>query len=156
MSDQLMELEQTLETQLVLVKEMRQMKNEVGTMKEEIKRDVQELRDSITLNRHEVAQVQSMVGKKAWQLTDELFGKRNISDDLFLAKTGHFRSAIYKRLKDNFDVTRYLDIRRVDFKKAIQIISEVKLTNLESYQLRLTARHKEIAIINNDDIKEFL
>lgn len=156
MSDQLMELEQTLETQLVLVKEMRQMKNEVGTMKEEIKRDVQELRDSITLNRNEITEVQSAVGRKSWELTDELFGKNSVSDDLFLAKTGHFRSAIYKRLKDNFDVTRYFDIRRVDFKKAIQIISEVKLTNLESYQLRLTARHKEIAFINNDDIKEFL
>lgn len=156
MSDQLMELEQTLETQLVLVKEMRQMKNEVGTMKEEIKRDVQELRDSITLNRNEITEVQSAVGRKSWELTDELFGKCSVSDDLFLAKTGHFRSAIYKRLKDNFDVTRYFDIRRVDFKKAIQIISEVKLTNLESYQLRLTARHKEIAFINEDDIKEFL
>lgn len=53
MSNQLLELEKTLENQLVLVKEMRLIKSDVSKMKEEITKDVQELRDSITLNRHE-------------------------------------------------------------------------------------------------------
>lgn len=152
MSDQLMELEKTLETQLVLVKEMRQMKDEVKDMEIEIKRDVKELRDSITLNRHEISEIQTKVGSKAWALTKELFGDRNVSDDLFLAKSGHIRSAIYKRLKENFDITRYFDIRRIDFELALRIISGVELTNLQGYQLRLTQRHREIAEFNQDDI----
>lgn len=50
------------------MKEMRLIKSDVSKMKEEITKDVQELRDSITLNRHEGAEIQSAVGKKAWDL----------------------------------------------------------------------------------------
>lgn len=128
-------------------------KEEMVEMKDSIEKDVKELRDSITLNRHEISEVQSKVGKRSWELADELFSGRDISDDLFLAKTGHLRSAIYKRLKENFDISRYYDIRRVDFEKAKEIISKVELENLQPYQLRLTARHKEIALLNNDNIE---
>lgn len=154
MSNQLMELEQTLRNQLAIVGEMRQMKDDVTEMKVEIKRDIKELRESITLTRHEGAEIQSAVGAKAWELTDKLFGKE-VSDDLFLAKVGHFRGIIYKRLKETFNVPRYYDIRRVDFKKAKQVIDIVALSNLKDYQLRLTARQKEIAMMNNDDISKF-
>lgn len=152
MSNQLMELEQTLKNQLVIVGEMRQMKDEVSEMKVEIKRDIKELRESITLTRHEGSEIQSAVGAKSWELTDDLFGM-DVSDDLFLAKVGHFRGIIYKRLKETFNVPRYYDIRRVDFKKAKQIIETVDLTNLKDYQLRLTARQKEIAKINGDNVE---
>lgn len=146
-----MELEQTIENQLVIVKEMRSIKTEVTEMKNGIKKDVQELRDSITVNRHEGAELQSSVGKKAWELADEFF-KKEVSDDLFLAKVGHFRGIIYKRLKETFNVVRYYDIRRVDFENAKKVVDIVALSNLKDYQLRLTARQKEIAKLNDDDI----
>lgn len=155
MDNPLMELEKTLENQLILVKEMRGMKNEVSEMRIEIKRDVQELRDSITLTRHECSEIQSAVSKRSWELAGDLF-KKKVSDDLFLAKVGHFRSIIYKRLKDVFNVPRYFDIRRIDFNNAKQIISMVELTNLRAYQIRLTVRQKEIAEANGDEIDEFL
>lgn len=150
-SKELMDLEQQLENQLVIVKEMRGMQKEIADMRDEIKQDVQELRDSITLTRSEGAAIQSLVGKKAWELTDNLF-KNKVSDDLFLAKQGHFRGIIYKRLKGTFNVPRYFDIRRVDFLKAQQVIAIVDLSNLQDYQLRLTPRQKEIAEMNGDDI----
>lgn len=146
-----MELEQTIENQLVIVKEMRSIKTEVTEMKNDIKKDVQELRDSITVNRHEGAELQSSVGTKAWELADELFEKE-VSDDLFLAKVGHFRGIIYKCLKETFNVVRYYDIRRVDFENAKKVVEIVALSNLKDYQLRLTARQKEIAKLNDDDI----
>ena len=67
-----------------------------------------------------------------------------------------FRSIIYKRLKDTFNVPRYVDIRRVDFENAKKIVDMVGLPNLKDYQLRLTARQKEIAEMNGDDISKFL
>jgi hypothetical protein len=151
MSNQLMELEATLKNQLVIVQEMRVMKDEVAQMKQDIKEDVRELRDSITLTRHEGAELQSVVGRKAWKLADELF-EEPVSDDLFLAKVGHFRGIIYKRLKDTFNVARYYDIRRIDFNQAKQVVDIVQLSNLKDYQLRLTARQKEIAEQNGDNI----
>lgn len=151
MSNQLLELEKTLENQLVLVKEMRLIKSDVSKMKEEITKDVQELRDSITLNRHEGAEIQSAVGKKAWDLAKEYFDHK-VSDDLFLDKVGHFRGIIYKRLKETFNVPRYYDIRCIDFTRSKQVIEIVSLSNLKDYQLRLTARQKEIAYLNADNV----
>ncbi|MGY3767087.1 ORF6C domain-containing protein [Vagococcus vulneris] len=150
-NNELVTLQQQLETQLVMVKEMQGIKEDMVTMRDEVKQDVQELRDSITLTRSEGGAIQSLVGTKAWQLTDELFGKP-VSDDLFLAKHGHFRGIIYKRLKDTFNVPRYYDIRRVDFVNAQKVIEMVSLNNLQPYQLRLTARQMEIAEMNGDDI----
>ncbi len=151
MSNQLLDLERTLENQLVMVKEMQQIKIDVSAMKEDITKDVQELRDSITLTRHEGSEIQSAVGRKAWNLAREYF-EHKVSDDLFLAKVGHFRGIIYKRLKETFNVPRYYDIRRVDFLKAKQVVEIVALSNLKGYQLRLTARQKEIAEANNDEV----
>ena len=154
MDTQLMDLEQALENQLIIVKEMRGMKNEVNNIRVEIKRDVQELRDSITLSRSECSELQAIVGKRAWHMTHSFFDKK-VSDDLFLAKVGHFRSIIYKRLKDTFNVPRYYDIRRIDFRNAQNLIDMVDLSNLKDYQLRLTTRQREIAEANGDDVSTF-
>lgn len=154
MDTQLMDLEKTLENQLIIVKEMRVMKNEVNQMQVEIKRDVQELRDSITLSRSECSQLQAIVGKRAAYMTRKFFDKK-VSDDLFLAKMGHFRSIVYKRLKDTFNVPRYYDIRRIDFNNAQNLVDMVDLSNLKDYQLRLTTRQKEIAEANGDDVSTF-
>lgn len=126
-------------------------KDEMIVIRDDIKRDVNELRDSITLNRHECSEIQVAVGRRAQTLTKELF-RTGVSDDLFLAKLGHFRSAVYKRLKDSFNINRYYDIRRVDFNTALGVIASIELSNLKDYQLRLTPRQKEIAVMNNDDI----
>lgn len=155
MSNQLVELQQQLENQLVIVKEMQIMKDDMTTMRDEIKQDVQELRDSITLTRSECREIQSKVQTRANQLTKQLFGKE-VSDDLFILKSVHFRSIIYKRLKETLNIPRYYDIKRIDFKHAKQLIDMTRLDNLESYQKRLTPRQKEIAILNNDPVKKFL
>ncbi|MEG0285017.1 MAG: ORF6C domain-containing protein [Vagococcus sp.] len=154
MSNQLMDLQKQLENQLVIVKEMQVMKEDMTKMHTEIKQDVQELRDTITLTDSERSNLQSAVQTKANELTKKYF-KKDVSDDLFLMKSGHFRSVIYKRIKDTFNITSYYKVRRIDFKHAMQVIEMVQLSNLKGYQLRLTPRQKEIALLNGDDIKEF-
>lgn len=154
MSNQLMDLQKQLENQLVIVKEMQVMKDDMTKIHTEIKQDVQELRDTITLTDSERSNLQSAVQSKANELTKRFF-KKDVSDDLFLMKSGHFRSVIYKRIKDTFNITSYYKVRRIDFKHAMQVIEMVQLSNLKGYQLRLTPRQKEIALLNGDDIKEF-
>lgn len=153
-NNELMTLQQQLEGQLVLVKEMQIIKNEVTEMKDDIKKDVQELRDSITLTRSEGAEIQSAVGSKSWRLADDIF-KTNVSDDLFLAKTGHLRGIIYKRLKDTFNIPRYYDLRRIDFKHALNVIDAISLESLSSSEKRMTAKCKQAAELNNDDISMY-
>lgn len=153
-NSKLMTLQEQLEGQLVLVKEMQVIKNEVTEMKDDIKKDVQELRDSITLTRSEGAEIQSAVGSKSWQLADAIF-KTNVSDDLFLAKTGHLRGVIYKRLKDMFNVPRYYDLRRIDLKHALNVIDAINLESLSSSEKRMTMKCKQAAELNNDDISMY-
>lgn len=150
-----MELEQQLENQLIIVKEMKGMKQEMTDMRDDVKRDIKELRDNIKLTRSECREIQSAVQTKCNELTSDLFG-RKVSDDLFLAKTGHFRIAVYNRLKDIFNVTTYYEIRRIDFTDAKRVIRNVSLDNLQGYQKRLTTRQKEIAVMNNDPVKHLM
>ncbi|MCM2138860.1 ORF6C domain-containing protein [Vagococcus fluvialis] len=154
MSNQLMDLQKQLENQLVIVKEMQVMKEDMTKMHTEIKQDVQELRDTITLTDSERSNLQSAVQSKANELTKKYF-KKDVSDDLFLMKSGHFRSVIYKRIKDTFNVTSYFKVRRIDFKHAMQVVEMVQLLNLKDYQLRLTPRQKEVALLNGDDISKY-
>lgn len=140
-------LQQVIETVI-------QTKDEMVEMKEDISKDIAELRDSIVLNRKESSDIQSVVNKQAWWLTEKFFDKK-VSDDLFLAKLGHFRSIVYKMLKEEFDLPRYCDLKRVDFQRALLFISGIELAHLKTYQLRLTPRQKEIAMMNNDDISKF-
>lgn len=140
-------LQQVIETVI-------QTKDEIVEMKEDISKDIAELRDSIVLNRKESSDIQSAVSKQAWWLTEKFFDKK-VSDDLFLAKLGHFRGIVYKMLKEEFDLPRYCDLKRVDFKRALLFIGGIKLAHLKTYQLRLTPRQREIATMNNDDISKF-
>lgn len=126
-------------------------KNKVEEMQHDISKDIKELRDNIRIDRNEQAEIQSLVCRKATQLTKDLFQKK-VSSDLFLAKSGHFRIPIYRRLKETFNVTSYLEIKKVDFKKALEVIDNVALYNLDTYQKRLTIKQKEIALMNHDDV----
>jgi len=72
-----------------------------------------------------------------------------------MAKVGHFRTAIYQRIKETFNVPRYNELRRVDFDNAMTVIDIVNLSNLRNHQLRLTERQKDIARKNGDDITLF-
>lgn len=147
-------LQQVIETVIQTKDEMVGIKDEIVEIKEDISKDIAELRDSIVLNRKESSDIQSAVSKQAWWLTEKFFDKK-VSDDLFLAKLGHFRGIVYKMLKEEFDLPRYCDLKRVDFKRALLFIGGIKLANLKTYQLRLTPRQKEIAMMNNDDISKF-
>lgn len=128
------------------------MHDDMFEMKEATDKAIEELRNSITLNRHEQSQMKSIAGKKAYELAKNLFGERKVSNDLVLSKSGHLRSAIYKKVNETFDAPRYVDIRRVNYKEAISMIINMELGDFKPYQLRLTKRQKEIAEANHDDI----
>lgn len=154
-------LEEQAKNQVAIVREMKrvanevfEMKNEVNDMKKEISEDIKELRDNIKLTTQEERAIQSHVGKRSHELAQAYFG-RTVSTDLYMAKVGHFRTAIYQRIKETFNVPRYNELRRVDFDNAMKVIDIVNLNNLRNHQLRLTGRQKDIARKNGDDITLF-
>jgi len=153
-NNELLNLEQQLENQLIIVKEMRGMKREMTDMRDEIKQDVEELRDSITLTRSEGSEIQKIVGQKSWRLADELF-VTSVSDDLFLAKVGHFRGIIYKKLKETFNIPRYYDLRRIDFKHGVTLVENISLSGLSNSEKKMTEKCKRAAEINGDNITRY-
>lgn len=127
MSNQLMELEQTLKNQLILVEEMRSMKDDVSDMKvdmdhkfEQTSTLLKKVSDSITVNEAECLALQSIVGKKASAFTRIYFiDSERCSYNLEMAKHGQFQRVLWSRLKHHFGVRKYVLIRRVDFDKAV-------------------------------------
>ncbi|SAZ35329.1 hypothetical protein DTPHA_1401337 [Enterococcus faecium] len=99
MSNQLMELEQTLKNQLILVEEMRSMKDDVSDMKvdmdhkfEQTSTLLKKVSDSITVNEAECLALQSIVGKQG-----QVFSEIDFVLDAFIQGT-----PIFKDMTDKF------------------------------------------------------
>lgn len=131
------------------------IKDDVTSMRDEMKRDVEELRDSIPLTYEEDKELKSYVAKKSAELTRDFFN-RKVSDELFLSKLGHFRMAIYKRLNETLNTPRVTAIKRIDFNQAKKIIDFVSLDNLTSSQKRITITQEKIAELKGDNISDLI
>ena len=152
MGDQLMELERTLKNQLVLVEEMRTMKEDVSDMKvdmdqkfEQTSNLLKKVSDSITLNEAECLVLQSIVGKKASAFTRTYFiDSARYSYNLEMSKQGQFIRILWTRLKHHFGVRKYVLIRRVDFEKAVDFLESVRFSDLTMKEIRMTPKQLEI------------
>lgn len=132
-----------------------EVQENVTDIRDEIKKDVEELRNSIPLTYEEDRELKSYVAKKSADLTREFFN-RNVSDELFLSKLGHFRMAIYKRLNEALNTPRVTAIKRIDFNQAKRIIDFVSLENLTDSQKRITMKQIEIAEFKGDEIEDLI
>lgn len=152
MSNQLMELEQTLKNQLILVEEMRSMKDDVSDMKVEMDQKFEQtstllkkVSDSITVNEAECLALQSIVGKKASAFTRIYFiDSERYSYNLEMAKHGQFQRVLWSRLKHHFGVRKYVLIRRVDFDKAVAFLETISFSDLTAKEIRMTPKQLEI------------
>lgn len=153
-----MSLEQSLENQLEMVKEIKrtrdeviEVKDEMAEMYTEVKRELQEIKDTYPLTDGEATLIQSLVGKKAHEFTSEFLGQ-NVSTDLFMMKMGHFRQGIYTALKKRFNATKYTTIKHIQAKEAYSFIRELQLDHLASNYLRITQGQMETAERYGDKI----
>ncbi|MFS0837233.1 ORF6C domain-containing protein [Paenibacillus sp. 1P03SA] len=115
-------MEAVLEHMKMLHDNVFDMKTEVNERFVEMNILVQEVRDSVTLSNSECADLQSAVGKKSVQLTKERFEP---GDD-FLKLVGKNRNLIWKKLKQKFNVHKYIYVRRIDFQEALEFVKAYK------------------------------
>jgi len=127
--------------------------NEMFDLRDEVKQDIKEMRDDTHVTRRESSKIRSAVKTKSNILTFRLFGKK-VSDELFLKKSGHMTAGIYTQIKEQFNVSSYLDVRHVDFENVISFVRRLTLEDFAAYQLRITDKQQEVADKHGDDISE--
>lgn len=133
-----------------LIDTILEVKDDVSDMKQSITKDVQELRDSITLNEVECLELQGAAFAKAKQLANEYFAGDNVSSNLFLSKYGQFLRLVYKHLKTTFNIRKYVFVRRIDFIKALNYVSNIDLTDFTATETRMTPKQLEIIELEKD------
>lgn len=89
----------------------------------EMKHLVQEVRDSVTLNNAECAEIHSAVASKSISLTRDRYTEE---DGTFKQVVGIHRRMIWKQLKHAYNVPRYNCIRRIDFKEAVGFVQNFR------------------------------
>ena len=132
-----------------------EVRDEMVEMRDETKKQFELMKDENKITRRQAGKLKSAVGKKSAKLVNDLFGKR-VSNELFSKKTGHLTRGIYTKLGIEYDVSSYLDIRSIDFEKAKDFVQDLELSDFESYQLRITDKQLETALIHGDDISFLL
>ena len=102
---------------------MKQMQDDVSEKFEEVQIMVQEVRDSVTLNDTEGYQLQNAVRIRSNKLTKDRYKE---SDGEFKTLVGRYRRMIWSKLKEQFEVARYSNIRRIDFDDAISFVENFR------------------------------
>lgn len=105
---------------------MKSMYSEFTTGMAHMQTMVQEVRDTVTLTNAECTLIHSEVATKSFSLAKDRY---NEEDGDFKAVVGKYRRMIWKQLKEKFDVPKYNCIRRIDFKEAIQFVSNFRPEN---------------------------
>lgn len=113
-------------------------KDEIVDIRQEIKKDVQDLRDSITLNEKECLDMQSEVFAKALTFANLYYHDGKPSTNLFMSKVGQFRHLIWKKLKEKYKTRKYVMIRRIDYKEAMDFIKSIRIDWFEPHEIRTT------------------
>lgn len=137
---------------LKLVESVEEIRDEMYKIHEEVKDDLQDIRDTYPLTNGEISLIKSMVSKKATEFTDSYF-ENKVSSELFSKKWGHFIMAIYFKLKRKFGVSTYTIIRHIDAEDAYQYIRNLEMADLPQRYLRMTEKQNETAEKYGDVVK---
>ena len=107
---------------------------------------VDEVRERVHLDDGQATNIQKKVGRLSWEFATRYFEekKQSPSHNLFLSKVGQFRGIVYKHLKKNFKVTKYTNIRFIDYKKAMEYLDNIQYEGFEPWETRWTAKQLEI------------
>lgn len=139
-NDELDQLETTIQSQLTIIKEMRQIKREVADSEQRMLNLVEKVSKEITINYEEQKQIQSIVSLKANQLAEQhlLSLDGPYSDNLFKAWKGLFIRRIYAKLKTRMNVVRYTAVKREDFDNLITYLDELNFSHFRLRELQPT------------------
>jgi hypothetical protein len=114
---------------VAIINHVEGIKSDVDEKFSEMSVMLQEVKDSVTLSYEEQKKLQSTVFKTSVDLTKQSFEATLLepTKEEFLKEVGSFRRAIWKKLKDKYDVPRYTSLRRVDYQYAIDFVNSLTM-----------------------------
>ena len=113
-------------------------------IRDDIKKDIDRMNDRIFLEESECLEIQDAVYSKATAFTKMYFEGEKVNSNLFIAKMGQFRGAIWRKLKHQFSVRKYVQIKHKDFGQALAFVNSIKITDFEKYETRMTEAQEKL------------
>lgn len=131
---------------LLIVERMEKQEERVDKKISTVENLVEEVSKRVHLEEEEATQIKKLVNRKAWKFAKRYFNEKQMepSSNLFLSKTGQFRGNLYRRLKTEFNVTKYTSIKHVDFNAALTFIEGVVYESMTAKELRMTPKQLEL------------
>lgn len=116
--------------------EMKNIKEETASMKDEVKDDVKdvrnmvvEVRNRVHLEEADANKIKSIVAKKSHEIAKQKYGDSKEYGAEYRELLGYARRRVYKKLKNRFNVTKYTAIRHVDREAAKDYAESIVLDN---------------------------
>lgn len=114
---------------------------------------VEEVNKKVHIDDGEASKIKSVVFKKAGVFADMYFDnqKSHPSDNLFASKKGQFIRLMYSRLKKEFNVTKYTNIKHVEAEKAVKFLEDLSYDDFTPFEIRETPKQKEIIALEKNE-----
>ena len=114
---------------------------------------VEEVNKKVHIDDVEASKIKSVVFKKAGVFADMYFDnqKSHPSDNLFASKKGQFIRLMYSRLKKEFNVTKYTNIKHVEAEKAVKFLEDLSYDDFTPFEIRETPKQKEIIALEKNE-----
>lgn len=140
--------QQQAEAMLAVIERMDEQEKRVDIKIGRVEQLVEDVSKKVHLDEKESTDIQSIVNRQAWKFANIKFEESGFEEpyqtELFMSKLGHFRSVIYKRLKKQFNVTKYTHIPHEKFNEALSFVHNVSYDNLNEIEKRWTAKQREL------------
>jgi len=106
----------------------------------------EDLSKQITVNYDQQKDIQSIVSRKATNLTKEHQKdlEEVFSDNLFKAYKGVFTRRIYAKLKKQMNVVRYTSVKKVDYEETMTFLKSLEYQSFTDRELKPTPKILEI------------
>lgn len=140
--------QQQAEVMLAVIERMDEQEKRVDIKIGRVEQLVEDVSKKVHLDEKEATDIQSIVNRQAWKFANIKFEESGFEEpyqtELFMSKLGHFRSVIYKRLKKQFNVTKYTHIPHEKFNEALSFVHNLSYDNLNEIEKRWTAKQREL------------
>lgn len=112
----------------------------------------EDLSKQITVNYDQQKDIQSIVSKKATNMTKEHQKNLNevFSDNMFKAYKGLFTRRIYAKLKKQMNVVRYTSVKKVDCEEAMTFLRSLEYQDFTDRELKPTPKILEIKMLEQE------
>lgn len=132
------------------------VRDEVVELKNDVKKDLNDMRNRITIDYESQKELQSIVKKKSNKIAKEHYGEPEEYGAEIRELSGYATRFLWSALKDKYRITRFTSLRQVDFKEGKDFLKNVVLGKdfINSYEQwkyqRAKKRQRELKQLNGD------